>query len=345
MTSASSDYKIITLEDKHGHLGYSFYWKIVEMMGSQWSGFGDPEIETNFRYLRQFLRTQEPKIKVVLEDMRQIGLLDYSIFDKKLVIKMDALKKIRDNSSQKSIDNRGIKRELKEYIVQRDMKQCSYCDETLSGQSLNFDHFIPFSLGGGSGADNIVLSCDKCNKIKGMAHPDEIEKGCYPFSNRIEKVRTKLSLERDKELDKEIEVDKIKKNIKKNTSVVEDKSSNDLPRLAIIWNENCGKLTKVVKTNQTRNKKAAERLKEDDEDGWIEAVKKLSASQFCNGFNDRGWKATFDFILQPEARLKILEGFYDGRSGKKFKNERDFDADEEFQQILQGVKDGIRANG
>lgn len=126
--------------------------------------------------------------------------------------------------------------------------------------------------------------------------------------------------------------------------VREKPSSDGLPRLAIIWNEHCGKLAKVTKTNSTRNKKAAERLKEDDEAGWIEAVKKLSASSFCNGMNDRGWKATFDFILQPEARLKILEGFYDGRSGKKFKNERENDPDEEFKQLMQGVKDGIRSN-
>lgn len=124
----------------------------------------------------------------------------------------------------------------------------------------------------------------------------------------------------------------------------EEPSSDGLPHLATIWNQHCGKLAKVTKTNSTRNKKAAERLKEDDEAGWIEAVKKLSASSFCNGNNDRGWKATFDFILQPEARLKILEGFYDGRSGKKFSTERDFDANAEIEGIFKEVKRGITAN-
>lgn len=213
LTNASADYKILQLETKYGHLGYAFYWKIVEFMAAQWTGFGEPEVETTFSYLRQLLRTQEPKIKTVLEEMKNIGLLDYNFSDQKLTIRLDALKDIRDNSSQKSIDNRGIKRELKEYIVRRDNKQCVYCDQTLLGKSLNFDHFIPLSLGGESLASNIVLSCDKCNKIKGMQHPNDIENGPYSFASRISKIRTKLSLE------VEVEVDyKKKKKVEENIS-------------------------------------------------------------------------------------------------------------------------------
>ena len=89
LTTASADFKILKLENEYGHLGYSFYWKIVEFMAGQWSGFGEPEIETTFKYLRQILRTQEPKIKEVLEVMRVIGLLDYTVDDQKVTIKIE----------------------------------------------------------------------------------------------------------------------------------------------------------------------------------------------------------------------------------------------------------------
>lgn len=220
LTNASLDYKVLSLEEIHGHLGYAYYWKIVEFMAGEWSGFGEPEVETTLRYLRQLLRTQEPKIKLVLSDMQNIGLLNFTLDGNKLIVRMDALKSIRDNSSTKKSDARGLSRELKHYIVQRDARLCQYCGVSLVGQSsrkegtkfgesLNFDHFIPFSSGGKSVASNVVLSCSFCNQIKWMHHPDDLEKNDFIWKERIAKVRTKLSLELDKELetDKEVELD------------------------------------------------------------------------------------------------------------------------------------------
>jgi 5-methylcytosine-specific restriction endonuclease McrA len=37
------------------------------------------------------------------------------------------------------------------------------------GKSFHFDHKRAFALGGGSGTDNIVLACAKCNLSKGTA--------------------------------------------------------------------------------------------------------------------------------------------------------------------------------
>lgn len=190
--------------------------------------------------------------------------------------------------------------------------------EFCSKDKLVIKSFIEFQYGNLNPANRVHQSV--LNRLEKLAP-------CKPLISPLNGAKDK---EEDKDMDKDM--DKVKGGVGEN-----------LPRLAEIWNSHCGKLAKVTKTNPHRNKKAAERLKEDDESSWIEAVKKLSASPFCNGTNDRGWKATFDFILQPEARLKILEGFYDGKTSKKYKNERDNDPDEEFRQIMQGVKDGIRA--
>lgn len=84
-----------------------------------------------------------------------------------------------------------------------------------------------------------------------------------------------------------------------------------LPQLALIWNEFCGPLPKVKKTNSARSRKAASKIKEHSVDEWREIIQKITASKFCIGNNDRGWKATFDWLLQSETALKVLEGKYD----------------------------------
>ena len=72
-------------------------------------------------------------------------------------------------------------------VIQRD-RRCVYCSTPVAyttgaqrkgnaswraydagGHSFHFDHRIPFSLGGKSDADNIVLACQKCNLSKGVA--------------------------------------------------------------------------------------------------------------------------------------------------------------------------------
>jgi len=55
--------------------------------------------------------------------------------------------------------------------------------------------------------------------------------------------------------------------------------------------------------------------KQQTADAWIETVKKMAASKFCNGTNDRRWKADFDFLLKPETWLKVNEGKYDFHNG------------------------------
>lgn len=81
------------------------------------------------------------------------------------------------------------------------------------------------------------------------------------------------------------------------------------------WNQNCGKLPKVLKTNKSRDDKIGTRLIEvDDLEYWIETIIRLSESNFCNGVNESAWVATFDWFLKPDTHLRINEGKYDNRN-------------------------------
>lgn len=55
------------------------------------------------------------------------------------------------------------------------------------------------------------------------------------------------------------------------------------------------------------------RMKEGGKGCWQLALEKLERSQFLRGANERGWKADFDFILQPKSFHRLIEGAYDDR--------------------------------
>jgi hypothetical protein len=55
------------------------------------------------------------------------------------------------------------------------------------------------------------------------------------------------------------------------------------------------------------------------EPGWLEKARKafveITKSNFCKGGGDTGWRADFDWFLQPDSVTKIIEGKYQ-RNGK-----------------------------
>jgi hypothetical protein len=99
-------------------------------------------------------------------------------------------------------------------------------------------------------------------------------------------------------------------------TVKEDMSSDDdltVDDVVEVWNdmaEQCG-LAKVVKLTEVRRKKIKARIKEYSVDDWSKAMKAIYNSKFLRGDNDRGWKADFDFLLEPSKFIKLVEGAYD----------------------------------
>jgi len=62
-----------------------------------------------------------------------------------------------------------------------------------------------------------------------------------------------------------------------------------------------------------RRRKIEARLREHGEDVWGEACRRMAASAFCRGENDRGWRADLDFLCQPKSFNGLIEGKYDDR--------------------------------
>lgn len=97
--------------------------------------------------------------------------------------------------------------------------------------------------------------------------------------------------------------------------------SIDFDKLMQVYNDKFkGRLPLVQKMTDQRKAAVRARVKEYGKEKIMEAFQKVYDSDFCNGANRDGWKATFDFIFQKSSFLKILEGAYDDRKSKAKKN-------------------------
>ena len=89
-----------------------------------------------------------------------------------------------------------------------------------------------------------------------------------------------------------------------------------------IWNANRGALP-AARLTPKRKLKAAARLKDQpDLAYWERVVRRLAASSFATGKNDRQWKADFGWLIaNDENHVKVDEGKYDNREAQA--NRRD----------------------
>lgn len=91
-------------------------------------------------------------------------------------------------------------------------------------------------------------------------------------------------------------------------------TSADKPAdLQALWNvEAHESLPRWQGMSDTRKRRAAARLREKPLDKWREVIRRLSASPFCRGEEGgTGWRASPDWLLQPDTADKVLEGKYD----------------------------------
>jgi len=69
-------------------------------------------------------------------------------------------------------------------------------------------------------------------------------------------------------------------------------------------------LRKAIKITDERKRKLALAVKRNTVAEFQEALAAIERSKFLCGENDRGWRADFDFLLQPKTFTKLIEGCY-----------------------------------
>ena len=104
-------------------------------------------------------------------------------------------------------------------------------------------------------------------------------------------------------------------------------------RIRLLWNDTCTSFPKVQGIAGKRKTALSARWKDRPDFGWWTAYfGRIEASDFLKGKNDRGWRATFDWILNEANMNKIIEGNYDTEGG-------DDNGPQQPEQYTRGFKD------
>ncbi|URN83509.1 hypothetical protein [Acetobacterium wieringae] len=80
------------------------------------------------------------------------------------------------------------------------------------------------------------------------------------------------------------------------------------------FNRVVSRLPKVTALTPKRRGIIQQRIKEHGREAVSVCFFKAGKSDFLCGVNDRGWMASFDWIMKPENFVKILEGNYDNKT-------------------------------
>ena len=98
--------------------------------------------------------------------------------------------------------------------------------------------------------------------------------------------------------------------------IKEDMSSGDdalkVEDVVEAWNDlaDARGLAKIARITENRRRQIKARIREYQPEDWSAALAAIYNSKFLCGENDRGWKADFDFLLQPKSFVKLIEGAY-----------------------------------
>lgn len=76
------------------------------------------------------------------------------------------------------------------------------------------------------------------------------------------------------------------------------------------FHETCPSLPKIEKLTEGRKQAIKDRLKDFSLDDIFEMFVQADNSDFLNGHNNRGWTASFDWLMKGDNFVKVLEGTY-----------------------------------
>lgn len=199
-------------------------------------------------------------------------------------------------------------------------KTCPICGCVMSLNDQNsmptIQHNIPISMGGKHEIGNISVICRSCNtgiqnrSITESLNNDEV----LTVWESIENVSGMYTQNR-------LEENSTGKNIEEYESVEESqrrKSGEDFSEWKDAYNELCPSL-QSCRVMSDKRKSAVRSMKKQGVslEDFKEACRMAESSDFLKGKNDRGWEASPDWMFNVNNVLKVLEGNYSTRKGKK----------------------------
>lgn len=71
----------------------------------------------------------------------------------------------------------------------RDSRHCTYCRAILDPANRQIEHKIPVARGGSSEIENLTISCQECNNIKGLMTFGEFMESGVPLKKRTNRFK------------------------------------------------------------------------------------------------------------------------------------------------------------
>ena len=264
------------LEGKYGNDGYAFWFKLLELLGESEGHFYSCVNTTDWEFLLAKTRVQEDVANGIIDILIDLGKIDADLWRVGRILWVENLVKYLAEVYKR----RRADLPRKPSLVARVIPAETNSDNTSPGFMY---------------AETTVNAYNNPTE-RGLSSTETQQ-------SRVEKSRVEKSRER------------------------EEKSrllpAHTCEAVVDAWNTILGDhLPKVQTLTEGRKEALKARLEElssdmDEAVGMLtEAFEKVKQSTFLLGDNDRGWSATFDWVIQSADKLaKIIEGVYDDHHG------------------------------
>ena len=113
--------------------------------------------------------------------------------------------------------------------------------------------------------------------------------------------------------------------------IIEEKKN--IEKIVSFYHEKCHNLPKVLKITDDRIANINARIKEYSEEDVFKVIEIAATSKFLNGDNEKGWRASFDWLITKNPFLKVLEGKY--TNATKINQLKDTRSEEEIKKSKQ----------
>ena len=139
-----------------------------------------------------------------------------------------------------------------------------------------------------------------------------VQKNQYPIYQKVKDNNININnIEREKEDIIFDEKNDDIPNVKIETPLENNQEIVLIKNMVETYNESCPKLPKILILNDQRIKNIKKFLKIFTIDDFKEICLKANNSKFLQGNPKTGFKANFDFLIDPTYATKVFEGFYD----------------------------------
>lgn len=159
----------------------------------------------------------------------------------------------------------------------------------------------------------------------------QIDVAAEKYANKCERNKT-IAIEREQKKRESTNVHERTRTCTNRENTVKDKKENTgvpnghpldfLDSFLLYFNAQLVAKKALIKQIQhikgnTRKAAVLARARENGEEALNIVANKAAESDFLNGKNDRGWVATFDWLMKPNNFVKVLEGNYDNTGENK----------------------------